>query len=308
MRKNPGSKRLPDLKKNSWLLNSAGIRERKEDDVKKNNPFDYCKVKPHSKVALKSWDPQGHLAFKGGKEEGERELCRINRQLDEMQGVLYAEHRHKILIVLQGIDASGKDGVVRHVFGGLNPQGVRVVSFKSPSTKELDRDYLWRIHQEVPGKGEIAVFNRSHYEDVLIVRVHEMVPKHTWEKRYDHIKSFERMLTDEGTIVLKFFLWIDQKEQQERLQERLKRPDKRWKFQASDLEERKSWPDYVKAYEDMLSLTSTEHAPWYIVPSNKKWYRNLVVAQTLLNKLKALDMRYPDPKGLANLKLPAAFG
>ncbi|MBF0594693.1 MAG: polyphosphate kinase 2 family protein [Candidatus Omnitrophica bacterium] len=271
----------------------------------KKNSFDCCRVKHHSRVSLKDWDPADHRGFEGDKKDAEQELLSINKELNEMQELLYAEHKHRILVVLQGIDASGKDGVVRHVFGGLNPQGVRVVSFKSPSTKEMDHDYLWRIHQETPAKGEIAVFNRSHYEDVLIVRVHEMVPKSVWEKRYDHIRDFERMLTDEGTIVLKFFLWIDQKEQQERLQARLNDPDKRWKFQVSDLEERKFWPDYVKAYEDMLSLTSTDDAPWYIVPSNKKWYRNMVVSRTLLTKLKELHMQYPDPKDLKNVKVPS---
>lgn len=269
----------------------------------KDVQFDYCRVKNHSKVSLSKIDPGWHKDFDGSKEDAELELIRINNKLNEMQELLYAEHKHKILVVLQGIDASGKDGIVRHVFGGLNPQGVRVVSFKSPSSNELSHDYLWRIHQEVPAKGEIVVFNRSHYEDVLIVRVHEMVPKQIWEKRYDHIKDFERMLTDEGTIVLKFFLWIDQKEQEQRLQDRLKLAEKRWKFQASDLEERKFWPDYVKAYEDMLSRTSTDGSPWYVVPSNKKWYRNLVVARTLLNTFKSLEMRYPDPKGLNKIKL-----
>ncbi|MBF0386775.1 MAG: polyphosphate kinase 2 family protein [Candidatus Omnitrophica bacterium] len=269
----------------------------------KNNAFDYCKIGPHAKVKLHDWDPAIDRGFDGSKEDAEKELSALTKELNAYQELLYAEHKHKILVVLQGIDASGKDGVVRHVFGGLNPQGVRVVSFKTPSTKELDHDYLWRIHQEVPAKGEIVVFNRSHYEDVLIVRVHGLVAREVWEKRYEHMRDFERMLTDEGTTVLKFFLWIDQEEQQKRLKERLARPEKRWKLAASDLAERKFWPEYIKAYEDMLSRTSSEDAPWHVIPANKKWYRNLVVARIMLNKFKELKMSYPDPKGLADLEV-----
>jgi PPK2 family polyphosphate:nucleotide phosphotransferase len=214
--------------------------------------------------------------------------------LEELQEMLYAEHKHKVLIVLQAMDTGGKDGTIRHVFEGVNPQGVRVAGFKKPTPEELDHDFLWRVHKQVPGKGEVVIFNRSHYEDVLVVRVHNLAPQEVWSKRYDHINDFERMLVDEGTTILKFFLHIDLDEQKERLQARLDEPNKRWKFNPEDLEERKLWPQYVKAYEDAISKTSTDWAPWYIVPANRKWYRNLVVGTVIIETLKDLDMRYPE--------------
>jgi PPK2 family polyphosphate:nucleotide phosphotransferase len=210
--------------------------------------------------------------------------------------LLYAEQKHKVLIVLQGMDTSGKDGTIRRVFEGVNPQGVRVASFKQPTPEELDRDFLWRVHKQVPGKGEMVIFNRSHYEDVLVVRVHELVPKEVWSKRYEHINSFERMLADEGTTILKFFLHIDQEEQKQRLQARLDDPHKHWKFNPADLEERKLWPKYMKAYEEAISKTSTDGAPWYIVPANRKWYRNIVVGTIIVEALTRLNMRYPEPE------------
>jgi PPK2 family polyphosphate:nucleotide phosphotransferase len=199
------------------------------------------------------------------------------------------------LVVLQAMDTGGKDGVIRHVFDGVNPQGVRVASFKVPTQEERDHDYLWRVHEKVPGAGEIVIFNRSHYEDVLVVRVHDLVPEKVWRKRYDHINHFERMLVDEGTTIVKFFLHIDLEEQKQRLQARLDEPNKRWKFSRGDLKERKLWPKYTRAYEEVLSRTSTEWAPWYIVPANRKWYRNLVIANVLLRTLDGMDMHYPDP-------------
>jgi len=220
----------------------------------------------------------------------------LNERLEELQELLYAEHKHKVLIVLQAMDTGGKDGTIRHVFEGVNPQGVRVASFKKPTLEELDHDFLWRVHKQVPGKGEIVIFNRSHYEDVLVVRVHNLAPKEVWSKRYDHINGFERMLVDEGTTILKFFLHIDLDEQKERLQARLDEPNKRWKFNPDDLEERKLWPKYVKAYEDAISKTSTSWAPWYIVPANRKWYRNLVVGTVVIEALEDLNMRHPEPQ------------
>jgi len=258
--------------------------------------MDRYRVKPDSRVDLGEWDPNDKSAFPRGKNEGRKRLLELNQRLEELQELLYAEHKHKVLIVLQAMDTGGKDGTIRHVFEGVNPQGVRVASFKKPTPEELDHDYLWRVHEQVPGKGEIVIFNRSHYEDVLVVRVHNLAPNEVWSKRYDHINGFERMLVDEGTTIRKFFLHIDRDEQKERLQARLDEPNKHWKFNPGDLEERKLWPKYVKAYEDAISKTSTYWAPWYIVPANRKWYRNLVVGTVIVETLEDLNMRYPEPE------------
>jgi len=252
-------------------------------------------VKPGSTVDLDDWDPDDTSAFDGDKEKAQVELLKLNRKLEALQEVLYAEHKHKVLIVLQAMDTGGKDGTIRSVFEGVNPQGVRVASFKAPTIEELDHDYLWRVHRHVPGNGEIVIFNRSHYEDVLIVRVHGLVPRRVWRRRYDQINAFERMLTEEGTTILKFFLHISKEEQKARLQARLDEPSKRWKFNAGDLEERGLWSEYMRAFEDVLGKTSTEAAPWYVVPADRKWYRNWVVASVIVATLKDLNMRYPQP-------------
>jgi PPK2 family polyphosphate:nucleotide phosphotransferase len=231
---------------------------------------------------------------KGKKKEGRQRLLELNERLEALQELLYAEHKHKVLVVLQAMDTGGKDGTIRHVFEGVNPQGVRVAGFKVPTREELDHDYLWRVHKQVPGKGEIVIFNRSHYEDVLVVRVHSLVPEEVWSKRYEQINAFERMLAEEGTTILKFFLHIDLEEQRERLQARLDEPNKHWKFNPSDLKERKLWPAYIRAYEDAISKTSTEWAPWHIVPANRKWYRNVVVGTIMVETLEGLDMRFPE--------------
>jgi PPK2 family polyphosphate:nucleotide phosphotransferase len=252
-------------------------------------------VKPGTKVKLADRDPRETGAFSGDKEAGAARLLELNARLESLQELLYAEHRHKVLVVLQAMDTGGKDGTIRRVFDRVNPQGVRVASFKAPTPIELDHDYLWRVHREVPGKGEIVVFNRSHYEDVLVVRVHNLVPPEAWKRRYAQINEFERLLAEEGTTILKFFLHIDRDEQKERLQERLDEPEKRWKFNAGDLEERALWDDYMKAYEEALERTSTDWAPWRIVPANRNWYRNLVVAEAIVAALEKLDMRYPEP-------------
>jgi PPK2 family polyphosphate:nucleotide phosphotransferase len=254
------------------------------------------RVKPGSKVNLDKWDPNEKGAFDGDKKEGEKALLKLNLRLEALQEMLYAEHKHRVLVVLQAMDTGGKDGVIRHVFEGVNPQGVRVASFKVPTQEELDHDYLWRVHKQTPGKGEIVIFNRSHYEDVLVVRVHGLVPEETWRRRYEHINAFERALVEEGTTILKFFLHIDLEEQKRRLQARLDEPDKRWKFAKGDLKERELWPKYMAAYEDVLSKTSTAWAPWTIVPANRKWYRNLVVATVLVEALEELNMSYPQPE------------
>ena len=251
-------------------------------------------IKPETKVKLSKWDPNDTGDFKGGKEEGLAKLEKLNGRLESLQELLFAEHKHKVLIVLQAMDTGGKDGAIRRVFDRVNPAGVRVASFKAPTAEELDHDFLWRVHKQVPGKGEMVIFNRSHYEDVLVVRVHNYVTPEVWGKRFEQINEFERTLVENGTTILKFYLHIDLDEQKERFQARLDDPTKRWKFRLGDLEERKFWPDYMKAFEDVLSKTSTEHAPWYIVPANRKWFRDLVISSVLVDTLEGLKMSYPE--------------
>lgn len=262
-------------------------------------------LKPEHKVRLDEYNPNDSSAFKPGKEEAQKHLTELNLKLETLQEQLYAEHKHKVLVVLQGMDTSGKDGVVRAVFEHVNPAGVRVASFKVPTSEELDRDYLWRIHKQVPAKGEIVIFNRSHYEDVLVVRVHRIVPDEVWRKRYEQINAFERLLAEEGTLILKFFLHIDKEEQKERLLDRLNQPDKHWKFNPGDIQERARWDDYMQAYEDVLNRTTTPWAPWTVVPSNKKWFRNLVIAEAMVTALESLKIRMPPtipPADVANYR------
>ena len=254
------------------------------------------RVLPGSRVELSAWDPEDQQLYDGNKKKGKKALLPLNRRLETLQELLYAENKHKLLVVLQGADTAGKDGTIRHVFEGVNPQGVKVASFKVPTPAELAHDYLWRVHQQTPGRGEIVIFNRSHYEDVLVVRVHNLVPVEVWQRRYEQINAFEAMLADEGTTILKFFLHISKEEQKKRLQDRLTDPEKQWKFSRGDLAERQHWDRYMEAYEVMLSKTSTVQAPWYIVPANRKWYRNLVVSQVILAALERLEMRYPEPE------------
>jgi len=254
------------------------------------------RVKPGSRVSLADWDPDDRSGFEDGKKDGKDELASLRERLDELQALLYAEHEHKVLVVLQAMDAGGKDGTIRAVFEGVNPQGVKVTSFKVPTPLELDHDYLWRVHQHAPAKGEIAIFNRSHYEDVLVTRVHGLVNRRSCKRRYAHINHFERMLAEEGTTILKFFLHVGKDEQKARLEERLELPRKRWKFSHADVEERKLWDDYMAAYEDMLAATSTTWAPWHVIPANHNWYRNLHVVSTIVDALEALDMHYPEPQ------------
>ena len=252
------------------------------------------RIQPEGSVDLGKWDPNDKSMFQISKAEGKKHLLQLNEELERLQELLYAEAKHKILIVLQAMDTGGKDGTIRHVFEGVNPQGVKVASFKVPTEKELAHDYLWRIHKHTPGKGEIVIFNRSHYEDVLVVRVHNIVPQEVWSRRYDHILAFEKMLAEEGTTILKFYLHIDLAEQKERLQARLDQPEKNWKFSRGDLEERKLWDQYAEAFEDAFENTSTETAPWFVIPANRKWYRNLVISSIIIKKLKSLNMAYPE--------------
>ncbi len=257
-------------------------------------------VKPKTKLNLVSIDTGGTDGFKGDKEEAEVYLKELRGRLNHLQELLYAEGKHKILIVLQAMDTGGKDGTIRSIFEGINPQGVDVKRFKTPSEEELAHDYLWRVHEQVPECGKITIFNRSHYEDVVIVSVHDLVDPLIVEKRFAQINDFERMLSEEGTVVLKFFLHISKEEQRKRIKERLDDPKKHWKFTLGDVRERKSWDKYITAYEKAIALTTSTWAPWCVVPSDKKWYRNLVVAEAIVERLEFLNMKYPklliDPK------------
>jgi PPK2 family polyphosphate:nucleotide phosphotransferase len=252
-------------------------------------------VKPGAKLDLAKLDAGSTRGFKGSKKEAEERLRELTEKLEALQEALWAEHKHKVLVVLQGMDTSGKDGTISHVFEGVNPLGVRVASFKAPTAEELDHDFLWRVHPKVPGRGEIAIFNRSHYEDVVAARVRRLVPPEVWRSRYRQINDFERLLAETGTVILKFFLHIDKDEQKERFQARLDDPAKRWKFRLGDLEDRALWDQYEAAYEEALSRTSQERAPWYVVPANRKWYRNLVIATVLVKALEDLDIKAPEP-------------
>jgi PPK2 family polyphosphate:nucleotide phosphotransferase len=264
--------------------------------------IDSLRIRPKTRVRLSRFDPDDKSIVSASREKIEERSAELQKRLGELQELLYAENEKKVLVILQGMDTSGKDGTLRHVMAETSPQGLRVASFKKPTEPELERDYLWRVHAVVPEKGELAVFNRSHYEDVLVVRVHSYVPKEVWKKRFDQINDFERMLSESGTTIVKFFLHISPEEQLERLQERLDDKTKQWKFQHGDLEERKYWDQYMVAYEDVLSRTSTEYAPWYVVPANRKWLRNYIVSSVLVKTLEKLKMKYPTPD-LSGVKL-----
>lgn len=246
------------------------------------------------RLSLGRYDPGE--TFGWDKDEAKEALADELEQLAELQTRLFAEGKRSLLVVLQALDAGGKDGTLRKVFTGLNPAGMRVASFSVPCEEELAHDYLWRIHRRLPRRGQIGVFNRSHYEDVLVVRVRSLAPKSVWSRRYDHIRHFEQMLVDEGTSVVKLFLNISKDEQRERLQERVDRPEKHWKFRMGDLEDRALWDDYQQAYRDAMGRTSTPDAPWYVVPADRKWVRNLVIARILRHHLEELDPQYPEPE------------
>ena len=246
--------------------------------------------------ALSGRDPRGKPGFEGGKAEGKKALPELNRRLAELQESLWAERERALLVVLQAMDTGGKDGTIRHVFRGVNPQGVKVWSFGVPSETELSHDYLWRVHHRTPPRGSIGIFNRSHYEDVLVVRVKNLVPESVWSKRYQHIRDFERLLTDEGTTIVKLFLHISKDEQKERLQARLDEPHKTWKFNKGDLADRALWDEFQEAYRVAISETSTDHAPWYVIPADRKWYRNLAVSSILIDTMERLDPRPPEPE------------
>jgi PPK2 family polyphosphate:nucleotide phosphotransferase len=254
------------------------------------------RVKPGSKIVLSNIDPGSTPGFKGNRKEASERLAKLNGRLEVLQESLWAEHRRKVLVVLQGMDTSGKDGTISHVFEGVNPLGVRAVAYKAPTAEELAHDFLWRIHARTPGTGEMVIFNRSHYEDVLVARVDGQVQPGVWRRRYEQINDFERLLTESGTTVLKFFLHISKDEQKRRLQDRLDDPLKRWKFRKGDLIDRAHWDEYMAAYQEALSRTSQKNAPWYVVPADKKWYRNLVVATVLVKALEDLKLQVPEPE------------
>ena len=256
-------------------------------------------VKPGSKVHLSKIDPDLTAKHKE-KHSAEEELQQYTQKLRDLQYHLYAEGKRSLLICLQGLDAAGKDGTINHVLGAMNPQGTRVCGFKVPTKEEAAHDFLWRIEKCVPAKGEVAIFNRSHYEDVLVARVHKIVPKEVWSERYDLINDFEKNLVANGTHILKFFLHISPEEQLKRFKQRLDDPARHWKISESDYAERELWNEYIRAYEDVLSKTSTAHAPWYVIPSDHKWFRNLAVSQIVIKKLGSLDMKLPEPQADIN--------
>lgn len=252
-------------------------------------------VRPGTKVRLKNVDP-GYHGKHGSHKQALPEIQDHLSKIDALQYLMYSEGRHSLLIVLQGLDGAGKDGVVRHVLTGMNPEACTVTGFKQPTAEDLAHDFLWRVHPHVPGKGSVAIFNRSHYEDVLVVRVHQLVPEQEWSKRYDLINDFEKLLVVENnTAILKFFLHISEEEQLERFEQRLDDPSRNWKISDSDYKERGYWDEYTKAYEEMLYRTSTQHAPWHIIPSNHKWFRNLAISQIIVSALDGLKMKRPKP-------------
>jgi PPK2 family polyphosphate:nucleotide phosphotransferase len=252
------------------------------------------KVKPGKKVRLKDFDPEDTLGW-DKDHKMKSSLDKTVEKLDKLQYLLYAEHKRALLIVLQGLDAAGKDGTIRHVMSGVNPQGCKVTPFKKPTEEEMAHDFLWRIHRAVPEYGDIGIFNRSHYEDVLVVRVHNLVPKAEWSARYDLINDFEKMLAENHVRILKFFLHISKDEQKARFEQRIDDPDRRWKISEADFDERKFWADYTKAYEVALEECSTDHAPWFVIPSNKKWFRNLAVSHIIVEALEDMKMKFPAP-------------
>ncbi|HZI92987.1 MAG TPA: polyphosphate kinase 2 family protein [Patescibacteria group bacterium] len=260
-------------------------------------------VEPGTKVDLSDHDTSETWGWKQGDaltEQLQKNLARI----DELQYVMYAENKRALLIVLQAMDAGGKDGVIRHVITGFNAQGCRVTPFKVPTPEETSHDFLWRIHRAVPGRGNVGIFNRSHYEDLLVVRVHELVPRKVWSRRFEIINDFEAQLVDDGVTILKFFLHISKKEQKARLEARRDDPKRNWKFSPADIKERGYWKQYMRAYEEILSRCSTSRAPWYVIPSDRKWFRNLAVSKIIVETLESMKMKMPPPQpGVSNIRI-----
>jgi len=251
-------------------------------------------VKPGEKLDFKKIESGEKSLFQGtGKEEFEPQFDELQYQLQQLQKRLYAQNKHRILVVMQAMDTGGKDGCIKHVFSRIDPQGIHVRSFKKPNEEELARDFLWRVHSKVPRNGELVIFNRSHYEDIIAVRVKKIFPAEVWKRRQQHVIDFEKMLAEEGTTIVKIFLHISKDEQKRRLQARLDNPSKHWKVNPDDLVDRARWDEFMTAYEDVITKTSTASAPWYVVPADRKWYRNLCVARIMLDTLQKLDMEFP---------------
>lgn len=258
------------------------------------NYFNQFRVAPGSIVMLNNIDP-GFKDQHEGRKEAVEEIEQYQKKLRNLQELFYSDGRSSLLICLQGMDTGGKDGTINHILGAMNPQGCRVVGFRQPSVEELAHDFLWRIHRAVPPRGQVTIFNRSHYEDVLIARVHTLVPQAVWSSRYDQINSFEKELVESNTHILKFYLHISKQEQLSRFKDRLDDPAKQWKISEADYKERHFWDDYMAAYEDVLSLCSTEQAPWFVIPSNHKWFRNHAIARIVVEYLEGIDMKFPPP-------------
>lgn len=265
--------------------------------------WETCRIHPGAKVNLAAINPRDKSLFSGeGKDAYEEQFKQLQVELQHQQKMLFAQNKHRVLVVMQAMDTGGKDGCIKHVFSHIDPQGIHVCSFKKPSEDELAHDFLWRVHAKVPATGQLVIFNRSHYEDIIAVRVKKLFPEEVWKRRQRHVVDFERMLAEEGTTIVKIFLHISKEEQKERLQARLDDPMKHWKFNPDDLADRKRWDEFMRAYEDLISKTSTDIAPWHVVPADRKWYRNLVVARIVLDAMKNLKMELPkvdwDPSGV----------
>ncbi len=258
-------------------------------------PYSQIFRAPAGQVDLSAIDPRETLGLES-KKQAKKLIRRYAERMRELQYLLYAEGRHSLLIVLQAMDAGGKDGTIRHVLGWMNPQGCRVVPFKVPTPEERAHDFLWRVHPHAPGRGQVAIFNRSHYEDVLVVRVHDLVPRAVWSQRYEQINAFESLLAANGTRILKFFLHISPEEQLERFRKRLENPAKQWKISEADYAERAYWDQYQAAYADALERCNPDHAPWFVIPADRKWFRNLAISRIVVETLESLDMQLPRPK------------
>lgn len=272
---------------------------------KQTFPIDDLRAEPGKKIELSSIDTNDTPGWDSDERAAaEAKTLELNSQLEHLQEVMWAQGTQRLLVVLQAMDAGGKDGTIRHVFDKVNPTGVRVASFKKPSESELAHDYLWRIHAEVPGNGEIVIFNRSHYEDVLVVRVLDLAPEDRWKRRYDHIRAFEELLVDEGTTVVKIMLHISKEEQKERLQDRLDKPQKHWKFDVGDLAMRERWGDFMEAFEEAINETTTEKAPWFVIPADRKWYRDLAISEILVQTMESMGLDYPPSADMDGITIP----
>lgn len=285
------------------IANVVSPEQKVVNDPPPKPNYPQYRVEPGEPIHLADLDPNTSEAYER-KKDADAELEHQRQRLQDLQTRLYAERKRSLLVVLQAMDTGGKDGTIRHVFEGINPQGCQVWSFKKPSDEELSHDFLWRYHQRIPSRGMITIFNRSHYEDVLIVRVKQLIQEESWRQRYQLINEFEHMLTLNQIVVLKFFLHISKDEQKKRLESRLSDPNKRWKFSKNDVQERLLWDDYQLAYQDAMNNCSTVYAPWYVVPANKKWYRNLVIARTIADTLEAMNPQYPlEEEGLESVTI-----